>query len=215
MKKSFYFLPTVYFLLSTFLFGCVGPRVAVKRDFDFSKVQRIAVTSFDGEGGEAASDLLAHALLASGADVVERKKLDSVLREHRLAQADVFDPKTMKSLKEVLGVDALFVGSVTQYSAPESYLVYTGTGAGHRKVTPLKGRSLYPQGTAIGVPDSSILTSAAVVGLNCRMVDVRTGSVVWSAHETYEGIDLETATISLAESFVHSLRSFWPTLSRK
>lgn len=197
------------------LWGCTGPQVAVKRGFDFSKVHRVGVISFGGQGGDVASDLLAHALLANGVDLVERERIDEVLKERRLKAEGVFDSSSLNSIRKVLGVDALFVGSVTEYRPPESYLVYTGATAITRKATPIKGRSLYPQGTPSGVPDSSILTSAAAVGLSCRMVDVETGSVVWSAHESYEGIDLETAIQFLTESFVQSLRPFWPTLSRK
>jgi len=197
-----------------FLAACAGPQVAVNRKADFSKIHRIAVTSFSGGGGEAAADTLAQDLLFRGADVVERNRLDSVLRERNLSAEGILDPATIKQVGKILGVDALIVGTVTNYSPGQSYLVYSG-GAGTiigATVTPIQGRTVYSQGPAVGVPGSDVVTSAASVGLVARMVDVETGSILWSARMTYEGFDIDSAMSAVSGSFADSLVPIWPSL---
>lgn len=191
------------------LAACVGPQVAVKRSFDFRSVRRVAVLAFAGQGGEVASDLLAQSLLARGADVVERKQLEALLQESRLAASGVLDPKTIKEVGRVLGVDALFLGSMTGYSPPQSYLVFTGQSRTIPAVSPLGSGSVYSQGAAPGVAGADVITSAAAVGLTARMVDVETGSILWSASQTYEGIDIQSALRQVASGFADSLQAVW------
>lgn len=237
-----------FILLLALLFGCAAPRVAVNPRYDFSKVRRVAVLPFAGSGGESASDFLARSLLGGGADVVERGRLDAVLREQDLRASNRLDPKTTQRIGRLLGVDAIFMGTVTQYEPPRSYLIYkepqpevrglvsevvveeseerkkgkgsrqsstrisTQVGGGshdHHTVTQIGARQVYGQGPALGLPGGAVVTSYATVGLSARMVDVRTGSVVWSAHYSYEGFDLETALASVTGEFVRSLRRVW------
>src|ERR1041385_5234879 len=95
------------------LSGCVGPQVAVNSHADFSPIHRVAVASFGGPGGDVAADLLTQDLLQHGADVVERQRLDAVLREQNLASQNMLDPATAKKIGHILGVDAIFVGTVS------------------------------------------------------------------------------------------------------
>lgn len=203
-------LRKVKFLPMFFLLGCAGPQVAVHKSFDFSQVNRVAVLRFSGEGGEAAADLLAQHLLAAGVELVERERLEAVLQEQRLGASGAMSPQTAKRLGKLLGVDALFAGTVTAYSPAQNYLIYS-----RKKVTPVSGK-VYPQGPAPAVSKSEgeVLTSAASVGLAARMVDVETGTVVWAANQTYEGFDVPSTMSSICFSFVKSLKPFWAQLSK-
>jgi len=71
---------------------------------------------------------------------------------------------------------------------------------------------VYSQGPAVGLPGSDVVRSASAVGLVARMVDVETGSVLWSARMNYEGFDVETAMATVAGSFADSLVPIWPFL---
>ena len=106
--------------------ACSGPQVAFNPKFKDVKHRRVALAGFEGPAGEAASDILAHELLGSGADVVERGRLQSVLNEQRLGASGALDPASVRKVGRLLGVDALMLGSVTQYAQPQSFLV-TGT----------------------------------------------------------------------------------------
>jgi len=192
--------------------GCAEPQTAYKRDFDFRNVRRVAVLAFSGQGGEAAADHLLTSLLQSGADVVERRQLGALLKETRLGREGALDPRTMLEIGHLLGVDAIFAGSVTSYSPAQSYLVFAD--AAGKRPTPLASPLVISRGPAVGVPGSDVVTSAASVGLSARMVDVQTGSVVWSAQLNYEGIDADAAMVQICRSFVRSLRPVWLSPSR-
>lgn len=194
--------------------GCVGPEIAVNRRADFSRIQRVAVASFSGPGGEAAADMFTQDLLMEGADVVERQRLDAVLNEHNLAGSNVLDPTTIKKVGKILGVDAIFVGTVVNATPSQSYLVQSGGPESIviDSVTPVTGRTLYPQGGVLGIPGSEVVTAAANVALISRLVDVETGSVLWSARMTYEGFDAQTAMSNVTSSFARSLIPLWPSL---
>ncbi|HAH07776.1 MAG TPA: hypothetical protein DCM05_14845 [Elusimicrobia bacterium] len=191
--------------------ACSGPQVAFNPKFKDVKYRRVALAGFEGPAGEAASDILAHELLGSGADVVERGRLQSVLNEQRLGASGALDPASVRKVGRLLGVDALMLGSVTQYAQPQSFLV-TGTSSAAfvgQPASSLGQGSVYTSAPALGTPGANILTSAAVVGMTARLVDVETGSVVWSGRRTWEGFDVDSAMASIAHSFAKSLTPLW------
>ena len=193
--------------------GCAAPEVAVNAHADFSRIHRVAVASFGGPDGDVAADLLTQDLLQHGADVVERQRLDAVLQEQNMAQQNLLDPATVKKIGKILGVDAIFVGTVATSVPSQSYLVTSSRhGVNVNSVTPVSGTDLIPQGSAIGMPDSQILTSAAQAGLISRMVDVETGSILWSGRMSYEGLDVQSTMAGITSSFVKSLVPLWPAL---
>lgn len=194
--------------------GCVGPQVAVNANADFSRIRRVAVASFDGPEGQVAADLLTQDLLMHGADVVERRRLDAVLREHDLAASGILDPSTLKKMGRILGVDAIFVGTVANNVPRQSYLLVSQSQSINiNTVTPVQGR-LRNEGAAFGIPDSQVLTSAAQASLIARMVDVETGSILWSGRMSYEGLDSHQTMAEITSSFIRSLVPLWPLLHK-
>jgi TolB-like protein len=184
--------------------------VAVNPRADFGKVQRVAVVTFSGPQGDVAADLLAQRLLALGADVVERQQLAAILRERNLAQSGILDAASVKKVGKVLGVDALFVGTVARSKESRSYMV---TNARHNKltqVTAVDGRTVVPSGSVAGVPNSQIVTTEASASVIARMVDARTGSILWSATMSDEGFDSADTIDEIMESFAASLAKVWP-----
>ncbi len=195
--------------------GCVTPQVAVNQHADFAHVRRVAVATFGGPSGDVAADLMTQDLLAHGADVVERQRLDALLKEQNLAGQNILDPATVKKIGKILGVDAIFVGTVATNVPSQSYLVTQSRhGINVNGVTPVNGTNFYPEGPATGVPDSQVLTSAAQAGLIARMVDVETGSIMWSGRMSYEGLDTESTMAGITSSFVKSLVPLWTALHK-
>jgi len=202
-------------LISLFLLGaCVSPQVAVNQNADFSDIKRVAVLTFSGTNGDVAADFMTQSLLMSGADVVERQRLSSVLQEHSLTESKYFDAGTAKQIGKLLGVDAMFVGTVVKYTDAGKYLVNTSKGRLITGVTEVNSSSIHSEGSVAGLPNSQILSTSASVSLMARMIDVQTGSVMWSASMSYEGFDIQTAMQAITDSFVHSLKSFWPALTK-
>lgn len=206
MKKQL-LLPVLLLLAA-----CAAPRVAVNPRSDFSSVKRVAVISFSGPSGELAADLMTQSLLMYGADVVERQRLDAVLREQSLADSGSFDPATARQLGKLLGVDALFVGTVAESTPQSSYIVSQSDNPRHTTMTQVSGGTVYSEGSVMGMPNSQLLSTTANVSLLSRMVDVQTGSVMWSASMAYEGFDVASAMTGITDAFVRSLSPIWPGL---
>ncbi len=195
--------------------ACVTPNVAVNPRADFAAIKRVAVLSFNGPQGDLAADLMTQSLVARGADVVERQRLADVMKEQSLSNSGSFDPATAQKLGKLLGVDALFVGTVSESTPQTSYLV---TQAGGKSVfqpatvTQVGGGSVYSEGSVMGIPNSQLLSTTANVSMLSRMVDVKTGTVLWSASMSYEGIDVQSAMSGITDAFVRSLAPIWPGL---
>jgi curli biogenesis system outer membrane secretion channel CsgG len=199
-------------LLPLLFTACQTPQIAVNQRADFSKIHRVAVATFAGPGGSVAADLLTQDLLRHGADVVERQRLDELLREQQMGADKTLDSNTVKKIGHVLGVDAIFMGTVGSNIPSQSYLVTSPPNNIYGSVTPLGGNDVYTATPAWGVPDSQVVTSAAQAALIARMVDVETGSVLWSGRMTYEGYDNQSAMASITGSFARSLIPIWPAL---
>lgn len=199
-------------VLPLLLSACVTPNVAVNPRADFTAVKRVAVLSFGGQKGDLAADLMTQSLLARGADVVERQRLDAVMREQSLTASTAFDPATAKQLGRLLGVDAIFVGTVGESTPQTSYLVSASDNPRQTNVTQVAGGSLYSGGSVPGLPNSQMINITANVSLVSRMVDVQTGSVLWAASMSYEGFDISSAMTGITEAFARSLAQIWPAL---
>ncbi len=195
-----------------FFTACATPDVAINPRADFTQIRRVAVASFSGPGGDVAADMMMQDLLKHGADVVERQRLDALLGEQQLASDKVLDPNTIKKIGKVLGVDALFLGTVASNVPSQSYLVTQGRrGNAYGNVTPV-GSGHISRGAATGIPRTEVVTSAAQNSLIARLVDVESGSVLWSGRMSYEGYDNQSAMASITASFVKSLVPLWPAL---
>ena len=195
-----------------FLAACMTPRVAVNPRADFSAVKRVAVLPFNGPKGDLAADMLTQSLVAQGADVIERQRLDDVMKEHSLSSSSSFDPATAKELGRLLGVDALFLGTVAESTPPSTYLVSASEKPRVTTVTQVVNTNIYPEGSVMGIPNSQLLSTTANVSLVSRMVDVQTGTIMWSASMTYEGFDISSAMAGIADAFIQSLTPIWPGL---
>jgi TolB-like protein len=91
-------------------------RAAVK----FAK-KRVAVAPFVGprgresfSGSVVSERLISHLLGQGTVDVVERTLLNSVMREQKLERFGLVDPRTVKTLGKVLGVEAIISGTVVE-----------------------------------------------------------------------------------------------------
>ena len=112
----------------------------------------MGVVPFSGDPGIAiqATDQFAGALIPVGFDVVERQQLASVLGEVMLQQTELVNPETRSRLKQQLGVEGLFVGSMTG----ESSITWVDSHLNIRLVDVETGRVLW----AAEVHDPRVLT---------------------------------------------------------
>lgn len=94
-------------------------------DLEAQTKPRVAILGFENNStsrwgdrlGAAASDEMATQLVNTGAfSVVERQQLEAILAEQRIGVSGAIDPATAARIGEVLGVQALIMGSITKFS---------------------------------------------------------------------------------------------------
>jgi curli biogenesis system outer membrane secretion channel CsgG len=136
-------------------------RVAVL-DFDFASVQRWWEHNWDI--GAGVSDLIVKNLVKDGTySVIERRALDAVLAEQDFSNSDRANASSAAQIGKILGVDAIIVGSITQFGTEKKKtgiggLAGTFGGWGAGKVGTSKGK--------------------AVVAIDARVVDIDTAEIL-------------------------------------
>jgi len=140
-------------------------RVAVF-DFDYATVHSSVATIFgqDVDIGKGISDLLVKYLVKDGSySVIERKALDKILAEQNFSNSDRANPNSAAKIGKLLGVDAIIVGSITQFGNDTKK---TGVGGG--------GGGL----GGFGLGGFKHSNTKAIVGLDARIVDIDTGEIL-------------------------------------
>jgi curli biogenesis system outer membrane secretion channel CsgG len=140
-------------------------RVAVF-DFDYATVRTNTAALFgtDIDVGKGIADLLVKNLVTDGTySVIERKALDKILAEQNFSNSDRANPTSAAKLGKLLGVDAIIVGSITQFGNETKNLKIGGVGGA------LGGFGI----GGIGKKDSK-----AIVQLDARLVDIDTAEIL-------------------------------------
>ncbi len=140
-------------------------RVAVL-NFDYGTVRSgvAAIFGTDVDVGNGISDMLVEELVKGGQyAVIERKALDKLLAEQNFSNSDRADPATAARIGRLLGVDAIIVGSITQFGRDDRQVGLGGF-----------GRSL----GRYGLGGTSVRSAKAVVAVTARLVNVETGEIL-------------------------------------
>lgn len=141
------------------------PLVAVL-DFDYATVQSYSSAMFGSnvDVGKGITDLLVAGLVKDGTyRIVERKALDKIMAEQNFSNSERADPSSAAKLGKLLGVDAIIVGSITQFG-------------NETKKTNLGGMGGNWGGFGVGGIGHS--KSNANVGVTARLVNVDTGEIL-------------------------------------
>ena len=146
-------------------------RVAVL-NFDYATVNTTVAAIFgtNADVGQGVADLLVDQLVQSGKySVIERKALDKVLAEQNFSNSDRADPTSAAKIGKLLGVDAIIIGSITQFGRDD-------------KKTDVGGGALGGVTGRFGVSGVKRSRSSAVVGLTARMINTDTGEILATAN---------------------------------
>src|SRR5579863_3642331 len=144
-------------------------RVAVM-NFDYGTVRTYVNTLFgsDQDVGKGIADILVDRLVTDGAySVIERKELDKVLGEQNFSNSDRADPSSAAKIGRVLGVDAIIIGSITQFGSDDKKTDIAGGGVANRL-----GK--------FGLGGVSRSKATAVVQITARMIDTSTAEILAS-----------------------------------
>ena len=142
-------------------------RVAVI-DFDYATVRSsvAAVFGTNTDVGKGIADLMVTRLVNDGVySVIERKALDKIIAEQNFSNSDRANPDTAAKLGRILGVDAIIMGSITQFGRDDKSQGINGGALGG-----LTGR--------FGVGNVGKKQAKAVVGISARMVNTDTGEIL-------------------------------------
>ena len=141
------------------------PRIAVL-DFDYATVHSYSAAMFgsDVDVGKGIADLLVTDLVKDGTfSIIERKALDKLMTEQNFSNSNRADPTSAAKLGKLLGVDAILIGSITEFG-------------NETKKTGLGGAGGNWGGFGLGGLSHS--NSKANVGIDARLVNVDTGEIL-------------------------------------
>jgi hypothetical protein len=203
--KNLFRISAYLLLISIFISGC-APNMAIKPGYDFSGIKRIAVLNFDGEKGSAAADIFILELMKKGFDVIERSRIESIIKEQDLGASGLIEPSTAKSIGKIFGVDAIITGSIIQYLPAQKRTVFFPVGD---TVVITPGLYLVERGN-----NYVIYMTDAEIGISARMIDVETGSVVWVASDSIRGFSTDSAFQGVIISLAESVKSVFPKKSK-
>ena len=143
-------------------------RIAVV-DFDYATVHSgvSAIFGTNVDVGKGITDLLVNYLVKDGSySVIERAYLDKIMAEQNFSNSDRADSSSAAKLGKLLGVDAIVVGSVTQFGNDTKNTGVGGIGAGLGH---------------LGLGSVKQKQSKAIVGLTARIVNVETAEILATA----------------------------------
>ncbi len=182
-RIGFQLLLTVMFVVPLLILLNCAPSSSIQvgfKDPGFYKVKKIAIIPFtDAPGkfgqpvknsGTLVGDVLVSEISRLGKyTIVERSQVNKVLREQGFQMSGAVDASTAKEVGKILGVDAVLLGSLSEYRIV--------------KVTPWYGWIALPA-AVIGIGWIVYTLSqhdVAIVGMTIRVVDVKTGRVMFTS----------------------------------
>ena len=142
-------------------------RVAVM-DFEYSTVRSTVASIFgtDQDVGKGISDLIVDRLVTGGVySVIERKALDKILAEQNFSNSDRADPASAAKIARILGVDAIIIGSITQFGRDD-------------KSTSIGGGAVGGITDRFGIGGVRRKEAKAVVVINARLIDTSTAEIL-------------------------------------
>uniref|UniRef100_A0A7C4EJH8 Curli production assembly/transport component CsgG n=1 Tax=Thermodesulfovibrio aggregans TaxID=86166 RepID=A0A7C4EJH8_9BACT len=136
-----------------------------------------------GKIGRAITDMLITEFVKDGTfKVVERNQLEKILNEQKLSLSGVVDPAEAAKLGKILGVSAVVIGSVTQFSVEEKNVGILGVG---------------------------VRTNTAKVAVNARLIDTSTAEIISAAEgfgeESTSGVKIGDLIQTASADFENSL----------
>ncbi len=140
-------------------------RVAVI-DFEYGTVRTAVAGLFgsDVDVGRGICDLLVKHLVRDGSyTVIERRMLDKILAEQNFSTSDRANPATAAKIGKILGLDAMIVGSITQFGNETKTTKIGGSGGGFG---------------GFGIGGFGKSKSKAIVTIDARMIDVDTAEIL-------------------------------------
>ncbi len=166
MKAKVLSLCAVLVILSTAGFAAERKKRVAVFDFDYATVRSNAAAIFgsDIDVGKGITDLLVKRLVQDGTySVIERKAMDKILAEQNFSNSDRANPNSAAKIGKLLGVDAIIVGSITQFGGETKNTGVGGGGGGWG---------------GFGLGGFKHKDTKAIVTVDARIVDIDTAEIL-------------------------------------
>jgi curli biogenesis system outer membrane secretion channel CsgG len=141
------------------------PRIAVM-DFDYATVKTSSAAMFgnDADVGNGIARFLEENLVKDGRyTLIDRKAVETVMKEQNFSNSDRADPTNAAKIGRLLSVDAILVGSITEFGNEDKHI--GGGGGGFGGVGGMIGH--------VGMNKSK-----AHVGITAKLVNIDTGEIL-------------------------------------
>ena len=141
------------------------PRIAIM-DFDYATVQTwsSAIFGTNVDIGKGIGDLLVTDLVKDGTySVIERKQLDKILAEQNFSNSNRADATSAARIAKILGVDAIIVGSITEFGNETKKTGLGGVGGNWH---------------GVGLGNIGHSNSKANVAITARLINVDTAEIM-------------------------------------
>ncbi len=141
-------------------------RVAIM-NFEYGTVSSAVAQIFgtNVDIGKGISDVLVDRLVNGNTfTVFERKALDKLMTEQNISNSDRFDPSTAARIGKLVGVEAIIIGSITQFGRDDKKTGLGGIGGA--------------VGGKYGLGGVGRTNSKAVVQITARLIIVDTGEIL-------------------------------------
>lgn len=213
------------------LAACAGPRVAYRPGFDFSGVRKVGLIDFEDFPNAAGSGLTVsrtfeQALLKANYQVVEKAKVSEALPGVSLDLSSGVDPQMARQLGEALGADAFILGKLVEYF-PDKHSV-TMVNVNEETRDPVIGQEprwekhnnqwvLVERNVTKGYtthkksykrPEAH--DQSGTVGLVVRMIDAKTGEVLWSGTDSRSADHVQDAAQAVVDRILGAVKPTWP-----
>jgi curli biogenesis system outer membrane secretion channel CsgG len=135
-------------------------------DFDYATVQQSSSQVFgqNVDVGRGISDLLVKYLVRDGTySVIERKAMEKILEEQNFSNSDRASANSAAKLGKILGVDAIVIGSITQFGNENKNTNIGGAGGNWG---------------GFGMGGFGHKKSKAIVAVDARLVNIDTAEIM-------------------------------------
>lgn len=163
-----------WIVVAAFLAAAASAQAQKKRiavmDFDYGTVKTTVAQIFgsDQDVGKGIADIMVDRLVNDGTySVIERKQIDKIMAEQNFSNSNRADPATAAKIARILGVDAILLGSITQFGRDNQ-----STSAGAGALGAVTGR--------FGLGGVEKSKSTAVVQITARLIDTNTAEILAS-----------------------------------
>ncbi len=211
--------------------ACSTANVAINRNFDYARVHRVAVLGFKDYArqpgsGDIVTGAFEQSLLNAGYNLVERGAITQILAERKISGLP--DLEMAKSIGQTLGVDAVLLGQITDLVEPRSQMTKVDVVDDHSDPIYVHKtvRAQQPDGTWSESSQQVIegyrtthtirreprtYTISGRLGLSARLVDVKSGELIWSGSDSTNVVSFEDSSRALSDDILKAVKSTWPS----